>query len=269
MDKVYNLLSDIAENKELKDALVYYQQNPISVFPYNFIKDYENLDFQLNNEDGFPYLLWENKKIFFKQHWSDLHIIRYFKGVIIEQDPDSPHRYLSEDFDVDKDTTVIDIGVAEGNFSLEVVDRAKRVLIFENDPGWVQALEKTFFSYSDRVEIHKKRVGELTSDSSLALDDMHELFTEKIFVKIDVDGEERKVLAGMKDLLLKNQHIKVAICTYHNQGDASEFEAFFKDIGFQTSFSKGYMLFYFQKEKMAPPFLRRGVLRAGKIYMTC
>jgi hypothetical protein len=35
-----------------------------------------------------------------------------------EQDPDSPHRYLTDSFTIGNDDVLADIGAAEGNFSL-------------------------------------------------------------------------------------------------------------------------------------------------------
>lgn len=264
MQRLNNTLPDSSENKELKNALAWYQNNPISVFPYDFLSQYDKLELSVNREGELPFIVWDNKKIFFKEHWSDSQIVKYFRTLVAEQDVNSPHRYLSPDFDIDSETTLIDIGVAEGNFSISVVERVKRVLIFEYDQGWLKALDKTFFPYSSSVKIYKNKVGDKTSEETVALDDLKELLNEKVFIKIDVDGDERKVLAGMKNLISKSLSIKIAICTYHNQEDGSEFESFFKMRGFQTSFSKGYMLFHFDKKKMHPPFLRRGVLRAEK-----
>ena len=67
-----------------------------------------------------------------------------------------------------------------------------------------------------------------------------------------------------KDLLKYSANIKVAICTYHNQEDAEEFESFFQELNFKTEFTPNYMLFYHDK-KLKAPFFRKGVLRAWKV----
>ena len=67
----------------------------------------------------------------------------------------------------------------------------------------------------------------------------------------------------MGNLLKKNENIKIAICIYHNQNDAFEFENFFQKLGFETEFSQGYMLFHHDKN-LRYPFFRKGVLRVWK-----
>lgn len=265
--KDYNKHSLQNSDPELVDALAYYQTNPITVFPYHFVHKYNNLPLSVHRDGLLPYIEYQKgKRLFFKGHWNENKVIEYAKSILAEQDTDSPHRYLTDDFDVEPDDTVIDIGVAEGNFSLSVVDLVKKVLIFEYDPGWLQALHKTFASLQDKVIIYEKRVSDFTDTTAIALDDLPELRNEKLFIKIDVDGDERKVLQGMKNILQSNKRIKVAICTYHNQKDAAEFEAYFQSLGFATSFSRGYMLFHFNRKQMKSPYLRKGVLRAVKLH---
>jgi Ribosomal RNA adenine dimethylase len=259
--KAQSKISDV----ELSQALTYFEFKPITVFPYEFTSKYIDLNVDVHMEEGIPYIKFdEGKKLYFKSHWSQSQIIHYARSILAEQDVESPHLYLSNGFDVEPDDTVIDIGVAEGNFSLSVIDRVKKVLVFEYDMGWIQALKETFQPYGEKVTIHCKKVSNISSKFSVALDDLQELKNVKLFIKIDVDGEEKKVLMGMKNLLTSNTQVKVAICTYHRRNDASSFELFLKNLGYKTSFSKGYMLFHFDKNSNSPPFLRKGVLRGIK-----
>ena len=63
----------------------------------------------------------KDKPIYFKKKWSKSRIQKALNQLYIEQDINSPHRYLTDDFNVDKDTIVADIGCAEANFSLFVI----------------------------------------------------------------------------------------------------------------------------------------------------
>lgn len=219
MIKLYHELPDTMSNQDLRQALIYYESNPIAVFPYPFVKRYHDLPIVVNHHDGLPYIeFMGSKKLYFKSHWSETRVIQYARGIFSEQDVESPHLYLANGFDVDPDDTVIDIGVAEGNFSLSVVDKVKQVLIFEYDPGWLHALAKTFQPYQEKVTIYGKKVSDFSDQASVALDDLPELTHKKLFIKIDVDGGERKVLEGMKYILTANPNVRVAICTYHRQG---------------------------------------------------
>lgn len=247
---------------ELKNALKYYKHNDISVFPYHFKEDYNKTDLMLNNDNGFNYYLLNGNKLYFKQDWSELSCKSYLKSLLIEQDSRSPHCYCNQNFNVQNDETLLDIGAAEGNFSLLSINLAKEILIFEYNNDWFKALTKTFKAFSN-VKIIYKKVESLTSQKTIALDDMPELFSKKLFIKMDVEGGERSIFKGMEKLLSSNPNIRLAVCTYHGYNDANEFEKYFKEKGFQTEFSNGYMLYYFAKD-LKPPFLRKGVLRVFK-----
>lgn len=39
--------------------------------------------------------------------------------------------YLDEDFQVEEGDVVLDVGVAEGNFSMEIIERASKIYLFE------------------------------------------------------------------------------------------------------------------------------------------
>lgn len=246
-----------------KSEISYLKENGLTVFPYPFEKKYKNRDVIIGYDKGLPFVEYFGKRMFFQKSHSTDHIKYYFNSILMEQDEESPHRYCDNKFQVQCGETIVDMGVAEGNFSLEHVNRAEKVFLFESNPKWIEALNRTFEPYSEKVEIINKVVSESSSESMVALDDIPFLKTKPLFIKIDVDGSEIPVLKGMTNLLKENDNIKIAICTYHSQNDAEEFEAFFKDFGFETKFSSGYMLFYHDK-KIKRPFFRKGVLRAWK-----
>lgn len=258
----YNLNKSKIKDLELLSALKFYSNNELSVFPYLFKKEYNNLEFAVTNENGFNYILFNGYKMYFKQNWSELSCKSYLKSLLIEQDSLSPHCYCNENFNVQNDETLLDIGAAEGNFSLLSINKAKEIFIFEYNNYWYKALEKTFEAFSHVIIIHKK-ADSLTSINTIALDDMPELFSKKLFIKMDVEGGERNIFSGMEKLLSLNPNIRLAVCTYHGYNDAKEFEKYFKEKGFKTEFSNGYMLYYFAND-LKPPFLRKGVLRVWK-----
>lgn len=254
--------TDFAE-LNFKSEISYLKENGLTVFPYPFEKKYKNRDVIVGYDKGMQFVEYFGKKMFFQKSHSVEHIKYYFNSILMEQDKDSPHRYCDGQFQVQCGDTIVDLGVAEGNFSLEHVDRAEKVFLFESNPKWVEALKRTFEPYSEKVEIINKEVSESSAENQIALDDIPFLSQRPLLIKIDVDGAEVSVLKGMTKLLKENENIKIAICTYHSQNDSEEFEVFFKDLGFETKFSPGYMLFYHDK-KIKRPFFRKGVLRAWK-----
>lgn len=252
------------DNYELKDVFTFVLKNGLSVFPYNFFDKY----FKLNTEvfrdiDGYPFVYYHDNKFFFKRNWSKSKVLSYFHGLLAEQDKDSPHLYCNDNFKVEVGDTIIDIGVAEGSFSFENINLAKSVMLFEKDESWIKVLNKTFEPFSDKVNIINKYVGEIDSPSYTRLDSFSDLLNTSVFIKIDVDGDEQKVINGMRKILENNQKIKIAICTYHKQNDFKNFSSYFLNLGFKVSRSNGYMLYYLDKS-IKFPFFRRGVLRLVK-----
>ena len=249
-------------NEELKLALAYYLHNEISVFPYSFKNEYAYKELVIQNENGYNYYLLNGIKLYFKKNWSNQSCKSYIKSLLVEQDFRSPHAYCSNTFAPFQDETLLDIGAAEGNFSVLSLDKVKETIAFECNPDWYKALSKTMEPYSN-VKVINKKVNCHTTKKTIALDDIPELFSKKLFIKIDVEGSERSVFNGMEKLLNSNENIRLAICTYHTYNDAADFEKFFRERGFKTEFSNGYMLYYFAKD-LKPPYLRKGVLRVWK-----
>ena len=72
----------------------------------------------------------------------------------MEQDRLSPHRYLNRHVIkhiINMRGTVLDLGSAEGNFALSIVDFADKVYCFDPDKEWIQAMKCTFSGYGDKV----------------------------------------------------------------------------------------------------------------------
>lgn len=255
----YSLSRNFENDENL--AFKYIRENGLTIFPYPYTKNYLNLEVKVYFENEFPYVFHSGNRFFFKRGWSESKIINYYRGLLMEQDKNSPHLYCCGEVEVDVEDTLIDIGVAEGSFSIDNINNAKEIYIFEKDEMWVEALKKTFEPFLKKVKIIGKYVGEINNESYVTLDSFPELLTKKLFIKIDVDGSESAVLKGMKNLLLSNPNIKISICTYHKQDDFRVFSKFFKDMGYSLKFSNGFMIYYYDK-KIQKPFLRRGVLRA-------
>lgn len=249
--------------RDYKQEIYYIKENGLVIFPYPFEKNYKNINVKVDLDHGFPTVDYFGKRMFFQKRHSVEHVKYYFKSILQEQDLNSPHRYCTDSFKVEKDDILIDLGVAEGNFSLIHAEIAKKIFLIESNPWWVEALTNSFYPFVDKLVIINKEVSDLSSDSKIALDDIGELKNNNLFIKIDVDGCEFLAIRGMKILLEETENIKVAICTYHKPNDAVEFETFFRELGFTTEFSPGYMLFFHDKD-LNKPYFRKGVLRAWK-----
>jgi hypothetical protein len=250
-------------NEDQKEVLSYLMNNPVSIFPYPFQNLYlpVNVEVLSDLETGMKYVNQDGKRLYFKKRWNIKRIQKGYCDLAKEQDVDSPHRYISDYFSPGSNDVLADIGAAEGNFSLSVIEKVRKAYLFEYDPEWIEALRKTFVPWKDKVEIVPKYVGDSDDRKHMSLDSFFENNNDVTFLKIDVEGAEQKVLNGCKSLFESKIPLKIAICTYHNNNDEKDFASQLLGYGFKVSFSKGYMINYYDK-KIKAPWLRRGLIKA-------
>jgi hypothetical protein len=250
-------------NDEQKEVLKYLENNPVSIFPYPFQFDYSPSKIEVIYDPGkkMRYVMQEGKRLYFKKRWSDNRIKRAYSDLVREQDINSPHRYLTESFIVGNNDIIADIGAAEGNFSLSVIEKIKKLYLFEYDQEWIEALKATFAPWAEKVEIINKYVSDTNDNTHIRLDTFYTTNRDITFLKIDVDGAEAIVLSSCNEVFKAQESFKIALCTYHKNNDEKDFTALLKNHRFSITPSKGYMIHYYDK-KMKAPYLRRGLIRA-------
>jgi hypothetical protein len=256
-------LSNLNANNEEREILKYLKHHPLSMLPYLYTKKYKPKDVVVYRDENLQmhYVLHDNKRLYFKKAWDKEQIKSSYNALLIEQDIESPHRYETADFHVSEGDVVVDAGVAEGNFALSVIEKVKKIYLFEVDESWIAALEATFAPWREKVVIINKYISDNDNDNCITLDTI--LGNEKIdFIKADIEGAEPQLLAGAKAIFLRQTPMKVVLCTYHKHGDASMLNQMLTEKGFRTEFSKGYMIFLL--DKLVPPYLRRCLIRAMK-----
>jgi hypothetical protein len=256
-------LPDSEVNDEQKEVLKYLENNEVRIFPYSFHDNYsaEKIEVFFDAEKGMRYVMQEGKRLYFKKRWNVKRIQRAYSDLVREQDINSPHRYLTNSFTVDKNDVLADIGAAEGNFSLAVIENVKKIYLFEYDPEWTEALRATFAPWKEKVEIINKYVSDRDDDSHVRFDTFFKKNKDLTFLKIDVDGAESIVLSSCNEVFKGPEAFKVALCTYHKNNDEKDFTLLLMEHGFAVTPSNGYMIHYYDK-KMKAPYLRRGLIRA-------
>jgi hypothetical protein len=252
-------------NDEQREVLQFIENNGIRIFPYPFHSDYSpnKIKVLFDSEKGMRYVLQDGKRLYFKKRWGIKKIQKSYCDLMREQDIDSPHRYLTDTFTVEKDDVLADIGAAEGNFSLAVIEKIKKVYIFEYDQEWIEALKATFAPWPDKVEIINQFVSDKNDKSNIRFDTFFENNRDINLLKIDVDGAESIVLNSCDEVFKARQSFKIALCTYHKNDDEKIFTPLLENYGFTVAPSKGYMINYYDK-KLKVPYLRRGLIRAVK-----
>jgi hypothetical protein len=249
-------------NDDHREVLEYLSNNEVRIFPYPFHNDYsaEQIEVKFDSEKGLRYVMQEGKRLYFKKRWGAKRIKKAYSDLMREQDVKSPHRYLAGSFQAAENDILADIGAAEGNFSLSVVDKVKKIYLFEYDREWIDALHATFEPWQDKVEIIAKFVSGNNDESHIRFDTFIANHRDVNFLKIDVDGAESEVLGSCKELFSSEGPLKIALCTYHKNNDEKDFITLLEDYGFMVTPSKGYMINYYDK-KMKAPYLRRGLIR--------
>jgi hypothetical protein len=264
--KILNYFASRPENEvndDQKAVLKYIENNEVRILPYTFHSDYspDKIEVIYDPEKGMRYVLQDGKKLYFKKRWSVKRIQRSYCDLMREQDKESPHRYLTDIFTIGENDILADIGAAEGNFSLAVIENIKKVYLFEYDQEWIDALRATFSPWPGKVEIINKFVSDKNDQNNIRFDTFFEAAKDITFLKIDVDGAESVVLNSCESVFKGPESFKIALCTYHKQDDEKEFTKLLNDYGFSVSPSKGYMINYYDK-KLKAPYLRRGLIRA-------
>jgi len=264
--EILQYYADKQLSAEEKIAINFLKKNSLSIYPYEFIKNYRPSDITVFKDPSTDlcYVNHNNNKLFFPIKMTEPEIKKYYSELLLEQDFNSPHRYLVSGFQVNKGDIVLDVGSADGIFVLDIIELAKHVYIFESDEKWIEPLKATFYPWKNKVTIVNQYVSDIDTNTSLTLDAFCKDFISNInFIKIDVDGNESRVISGAKKILALNEKIVVTICTYHKQSDFKDFNKIFQNLKYSIKPSDGLMIFYFDNV-FGPPYFRRGLLRAIK-----
>lgn len=262
-----------------RDILTYYKKNPttdsylidsikfirkhcISVaFPHAFRINYKFKDIDIQyDEDGTPFYITDEHKKLFLHADEKINSQKLVNSLLIEQDVQSPHRYLSDSFNVGPEDVLVDVGSAEGILSLQLVDKVKHVYLFECEDKWISALNKTFAPWKDKVTIVEKYVSNVDGDKTIRLDTFFK--TQSLlptFIKLDVEGAEEQVLEGMGELWNSNS-LRIACCTYHRQNQYEQVKEIFENHHAQIEVVPGYMAPCMNK--LEPPYFRHALIRA-------
>lgn len=253
------------KDKEIEKVINYIKVNPLEVFPYEFTKQYnkESISVFPDEENGLKYVLHQDKRLYFKKAMSENEIKSLYRGLQIDQDSNSPHLYLTDNFNLDSNDVIADIGCAEGNFTLSNIENIKKAYLFESDIDWIEPLKATFEPWKDKIQIINKYVSNVDSEDSLNINTFYDNNSDITFFKVDIEGEEQNFLNACEPIFNSDLKLKMAICTYHKQNDEADFTKQLLNFGFKVEASKGYMIFIYDK-LIREPYLRRGLLRVQK-----
>lgn len=243
------------------EKLAYYdilRKEGYSHFPYPFAKAYLELPVEVMDDPqkGLPYVLHDgNKRLYYPREWTPERIRKNYRSLRIEQDPRHAHHYIDNRAEL-RGRTLLDVGAAEGIFSLDVIEEVKAVYLFECEKQWIEALHATFEPWAEKVTIVQKFVGNSNDATHTTLDRFAEeqQLQSPVFLKMDIEGTECEALTG-GGILLSINNLEFAICVYHRKGDARAIASYLTKHGCHYKLREGFI--YFKHR------LRRGVIRGN------
>ncbi|GHT43883.1 hypothetical protein AGMMS49965_18600 [Bacteroidia bacterium] len=216
----------------------------LTPYPYEFMLEYKKLPVECvyDNQSDLYYVMYNGKKLYFKGD-TPKDIVSLYQSLRVEQDIRAPHRYVN-DYSRLKGKTLLDIGAAEGIFSLDVIEFVKHVYLFECDKDWTAALKATFAPWKDKITIVEKYVSDINDESNITIDRFLEgKDKSNLFLKMDIEGYEQAALRGAANTLKEVRDLDYSICTYHHPDDAEEISKTLSDNHFESEFTDGFLWF--------------------------
>lgn len=213
-----------------------------SPYPYTWKKEYDNQIFEvyLDGQNGLPYIVHYGKNLYFRRNMISS-ASEVYKSLLIEQDERSAHRYVRSYKDL-QNKTLLDIGSAEAFFALEVIEYIDHAYLFECDEDWIEALEATFAPWKNKITIVRKYVSDVNDENNITL---NEYFKDKpsnnLFLKMDIEGYERKALKGAEALLKNAKNISGSVCIYHLVDDEETIHNLLQQNGLNISINSGFL----------------------------
>lgn len=246
-------------------------ENGFSNFPYEQVNDCPLPRCGYDEKRELPFVFHNGKKLYFCSDFTSESAAEKYKYYIEKENllgggytEKAPHQYQTESFKIEKGDVLIDMGCAEALLSLDVIEKLEHAYLIECDSKWIPALEATFEPYKNKVTIINKYVGDVDNDETIRLDTiLPNEMTSPVFIKMDIEGTEVKVLQDSIDYLKKHNDIKITCCTYHYDSDYEKIVEILSDAGFICEDSDGYMLFSMYDQPISP-FFRKGLVRANK-----
>lgn len=256
-----------SEDKEILELVENIKRNRVlKGFNGNFALKYNDFTCDVNQDDsGDWYVIHGRKKLFFPKSFGRDKVLEVYKALLRDQDEESPHRYVKKYSELEG-YVVLDIGGAEGIFSLDVVESAKKIYIFECNEKWISVLKKTFKPYGDKVKIINKYISDVNSNTEVTIDafmEQYALENEAIFLKMDIEGMEEKAINGLEKLKQGSNELRASICAYHRHDAEDMIRRKFPKEDFSVQAVSGYMVFL-AEPKLKAPYFRRGVMRVSR-----
>ena len=191
-------------NEFINEAIRVLSTNNRLMIPFKFIEKYDNINYEISIDvAGYPSININNHLIYFPKHTKKQDIIGAVKTHFIEQDEESPHKYIT---DQTKGHTAILVGASDGLLALDLLNSFEHIYLIESDINWIEPLTKTFNSYKEKITIINSYASDTTMGDQKKLDDIFKDYKYPIdFLQADVEGAACMLLNGAKNTI--QQHL--------------------------------------------------------------
>ena len=209
LEKLEKIYADSAYDKRYQNEIEWIVRNKrIEVFPYEWVKEYDDFGTEVftDKELKMKYVLHNGKRLYFPKGYSAKFIQRYYRSLVVEQDKRSAHHYLSDDEQCIEGSVFVDVGAAEGIISLNVVDKAEKIVMFECNDAWLEALNATFAPWKEKIQIIRKFAGNCDNENMISLDKYFEdpsNITATVVAKIRGKEQIVEVTIPLKGFLIR------------------------------------------------------------------
>ena len=251
-------LSDLpAEQQKFPETKYMLQIRQALMLPYPSCQGYMPNEVQggFDTYVGLNYCWHNGRKLYMPSRYGRRQCQKIMSILQAEQDPQSPHRYFDCMHRFSMEEVFIDVGAAEGMISLDLVDKATEVVLYEGDEMWAAPLYATFAPWQDKVSLITECVGASSRVGWTTLDERFANDSRPIFIKVDIEGEEEEFLQGAK-LTLTHGNVRMSICCYHDENRPEQMRQFLENLGYKTRYSQGWVYLHGQ--------FRKGVIYAEK-----
>ncbi len=240
--KFFYLFGFLLPKTEKNLAYAFFGKHGLCSYPFTSSLQYYKMEVLVEREGALqlPFVIHNGRKLFFPEHFSNEKVQSEYIRLLIEQDKQSPHRYIP-DYDELKGRTLLDVGAAEGILVLDTIELIKKAYLFEYEEFWQAPLMETFKPWKDKITIVRKFVSDQTKGLNVTIDDfLAEKESERLFIKMDIEGAERKALNGAVHTLQSAKDAYLSVCAYHRKGDP-EYISFVEKHHFNYNFAPGYL----------------------------
>ena len=224
-------------------AYAFFGKHGLSSYPFRAALSYKDMTVvvERDKDSNLPFVLHHGNKLYFPKHFSNDKVSSEYIRLLIEQDPQSPHRYIPV-YEELGNRVLLDVGAAEGIFALDTIELVNKVYLFEYEEFWQEPLQETFKPWQEKVTIVRKFVSDETEALNVSIDDfLADRKEEKLFIKMDIEGAERKALKGAVETLKSASDMYLSVCGYHRKGDPEYITSYMENHQFTYEFAPGYL----------------------------